>query len=76
MSAKEMFEDLGFKFYDDHDCLIYAKYFGDRIDTKILFEIKDKTLSFSGIRRNWWIVNLDLLKAIHHQLKELGWLDD
>lgn len=86
MSAKEMFEELGFHY--------------DKTNTKIvIFETwyngfgelhLDEFIRFKNTNNKWWrlipkkeiILNLNkdidikLFKAINKQVEELGWLDD
>ena len=70
MSAKEMFEELGYKerpkneYYTDAE-LIYDTQ--KRFYYSIYFD-KDKTIDVSN-----QMITLDLLKAINKQIEELGW---
>lgn len=70
-TAKEMFEELGYEQVDNSDSLIrYRKGFDDDIlfyrYSKMYFR-KDFCGGFG--------ITVDEHKAIHQQMKELGWLD-
>lgn len=72
MKAKEMFEELGFKKYEDIEKIVYSKpYTGSRI----IFNKKEKYYScdFLGFKFD---VKMRTHIAINKQLKELGWLDE
>ena len=65
-TAKEMFEELGFKKIDTSDStILYVRGFDE-----VWFNIPLK--SYSSLYR----ITIELHKAIHQQLKELGWLDE
>ena len=67
-SAREMFEDLGFKRYDTGQCIKYERINGDDIvDISFVIEIKELYI-------NLYYVDTAVLKAINKQLKELRWL--
>ena len=77
MTAQEMFEKLGYKFYKetDYGSVIYRNY---DFDTELGLEI---TFHYSGdyeiesLNRHFdCIVSVELHKAITKQMKELGWL--
>lgn len=72
MTAKEMFEDLGFNQINDIERIVYIK---SHSGSKIIFNLKEKQYScdFLGFKFD---VNINIHKAINKQLKELGWLDD
>lgn len=76
MSAKEMFEELGYELIqDDMNWLIYSvngsKWWSFNID----FNKNDKTIHFCT-RNSVFGHSIDLreLKAINQQCKELGWI--
>lgn len=87
MSAKEMFEELGYKFisYGDDEIINYQKeIYQNTIYEDIIFNLKNKDyllLRFENIVRlgimkkeyNCVIVDMKLNKAIQQQIKELGW---
>lgn len=74
MTAKEMFEELGYELdstYEIDGHLFYCKDY-----RKIDFDLKRKDFykyTSGGFRSP---IDMDLLKAIHQQCKELGWLDE
>lgn len=76
MTAREMFENLGFNYGKNENSIFYQKHFGEIVDISIHFYKEDKRVVFGGIRRNFWVIKYELLKAIHNQLIELGWLDE
>ena len=83
MSAKKMFEALGYKQIlqydeDDKEDLIGIRYkLGDYVE--IMFDLWDFDVTKFG--KIWEhignsSINMDELKAIDQQCKELGWLDE
>lgn len=71
MTAREMFESLGYKcskYYDRNKIIQYHN-----ADEEILFWINDHAFSVSeyGEPKN---ITVDEFKAIQQQLKELGWI--
>lgn len=78
MSAKEMFEKLGFKYSKEENFRISYVYENWRNRT-IHFYLKDKDFSCNLIQNNAGIggcmINMDLFKAIQQQIKELHWND-
>lgn len=75
MTAKEMFEKLGYKYYeDDIYFLKYYKTYKLSHDKEIKFHKADKTFTVkddNGINYRW--INLKELQAINKQIEELGW---
>lgn len=73
MSAKEMFEELGYKQKIQNDVIYYfkeiniPKRYGSTIFYHINFILKDKEIFIS---KN---LSLEELKAINKQVEELGW---
>ena len=73
MTAKEMFEKLGYKQKIQNDVIYYfkevniPKQYGSSIFYHINFILKDKEIFIS---RN---LLLEELKAINKQIEELGW---
>ena len=69
MSAKEMFEKLGFKIYKDYrfktdnDLIAYTD------DDTYIYFYKNKIIEF----RNDAGVDYAIFKAINKQIEELGW---
>ena len=75
MNAKEMFEELGYKrsvvkFNEETQLILYEKK-----DLEIQFDVKCKFFHTWG---NEYVVIFkpNLMKAIHQQMKQLGWLDE
>ncbi len=75
MTAKEMFEELGFKEYKTH-----TGYKAYKNKTIYLIFRYNKNYHYyeknGGIRHTLSIIPDDLKKAITQQMKELGWLDE
>ena len=73
MSARELFEELGFKGIETEYSLIY-RYMGTEIDydCEIYFYLEIKEYEY--MTDGFTTVNMKLHKAIHKQLEELGWL--
>lgn len=68
MSAKEMFEKLGYEEREETYCLNCVKsYFNKKIMNIIYFD-SDKTIDVSNL-----IISYELLKAINKQVEELHW---
>lgn len=72
MNAKEMFKSLGYEYskYYDRDKII--QYYNEE-EVQFLFWIKEQEFSVSeyGELKN---ITVDEFKAIHQQMKELGWI--
>lgn len=80
MSAKEMFEKLGFEQTENDDNFIeYQRDDGDQ-HAEITFSLKDKTFRAIYGRYEFGMtfhyVTSDELKAINKQVKELGWIEE
>ena len=72
MTAREMFKKLGYKYnkYRDRNQMIeYRK----EDSTSVLFWIKERVFSVSEYCETKDIT-VDEFKAIHQQMKELGWI--
>ena len=72
MTAREMFEALGYeycKYYDRNKMIEYRK----EDSTSVLFWIKERVFSVSeyGELKN---ITVDEFKAIQKQMEELGWI--
>lgn len=67
MTAKEMFEELGFE-EDFH--IAYIKFYNIKKDLYIWFQKDARTVEAN------FDITMPLLKAINQQCKELGWLND
>lgn len=77
-TAKEMFGELGFK------CAkyVFVQVYENESGIKIKFDILDRNYTF-GVpveptkeKYRSLIVGNSIHKAIHQQMKELGWLDE
>lgn len=78
MSAKEMFEKLGYElFFNMSQCLWYIKDLNG-IKYNVRFNtIDDKFIDIWYMfekQRKDFDINLELLQAINKQVEELGWL--
>jgi hypothetical protein len=68
MSAKEMFEELGYKYNNQFEIISYSK---SDMSSYIYFnKYKDIIINVTGC-----CVSLKLFKAIQQQITELGWED-
>ena len=78
MTAKEMFETLGYKYSTktDYGSLVYRQYdFNTELGLKVTF-FKDKSFEVESLNRHFdCAISLDLYRAITQQMKELGWLE-
>lgn len=91
MSAKEMFENLGFNTCEEEE---FRDYFGTLIRKEIKYSIDAETIYdkyFGYIIRfitetnnhyvvvrgagNYDLIDMPILQAINKQVEELGWLD-
>ena len=80
-SAKEMFEELGYKLYSDNEHKIrYIRDFQSRYKPDFI-EVEFFKYNKSFIVSHTWddnenanFVKMNLNKAIQQQLKELGWI--
>ena len=70
MSAKEMFEELGYVYDLCSDGIWYDNSDGENDGQAINFN-KNKYIQLIG---DFEIMELDLLQAINKQVEELGWL--
>lgn len=73
MTAKEMFEELGYKLEQDNGKIIRytLKIFAG---TEVVFDVYRKHYYVSVIGRSLY-VDVNLHNAIHQQLKELEWIE-
>lgn len=73
MTAKEMFEELGYKikYHIENSKLLFIGYTFDKntdvLECEIMFNVRAKVFL-----SNMWIDN-KLYKAINKQIEELGW---
>lgn len=76
MTAREMFEKLGYKRNLDSKKLIYAKELKGMFHyLEITFDLTEKEVELYD-DYEYYTINKALLKAIQQQLKELGWLEE
>ena len=76
MTAREMFERLGYARGDFRDCLEYYQADEEKGTwKKITFDKIDKTF-YADADYEAMNINMKTLAAICQQVKELGWLDD
>lgn len=89
MSAKEMFEELGYEYYEEDNCIecIISDCVPNRINTETISFIKIKfydkhiyiesyeTDAYLSNRKNYdtTLFSTYELKAINKQVEELGW---
>ena len=75
MSAKEMFEKLGYKYIENDRGIVYSK---SNNDSKlfIAFNKESKSVFKDDIKFVSYDIDMQELKAINQQVKELGWLDE
>ena len=79
MSAKEMFEKLGYELvFENEEVLRYRK--NKMLDVefwkvyeKITGEKMKKYIHISTVRNGSYFMSLELLQAINKQVEELGW---
>lgn len=76
MSAKEMFEELGYEQTFYLGMLMYKNFKTGR--TILFMENNEKNHEFRGVSISstdkGFAMNVEILTAINKQLKELGWL--
>ena len=66
-TAKEMFEELGLKYYETpfNDMFQYGEYITGMVNFDTTYRHFDTNKT----------VGVELFKAIHQQMKELGWIE-
>ena len=75
-SAKEMFSDLGYEYYRDSHSILYIRSYGNRAiwhDCVVTFNTVHKEYAVND-NDEYAFIGIELHKAIHKQLEELGWL--
>lgn len=76
MTAKEMFEKLGYKIItNDNQLLTYRKEFALGGEQEFIFHKKDDGVYFESTFR-FDFLSYKELQAINKQVEELGWLDE
>ena len=73
MSAKEMFEELGYEEIKEHSSMFAIIVYSNGKDN-IYFDY-DKKFSKEGYG-SFSFIDMELLKAINKQVEELGWNND
>ena len=72
MTAKEMFEELGFNYFEYDNQIAYEQeirgYDDDTYYVGITFDLK-----YKDIKDTYSEIDMKLLKAINKQVEELGW---
>lgn len=68
LSAKEMFEELGYKERKETNCLNCVKSYINYKTLNIIYFDSDKTIDIQNM-----IISYELLQAINKQVEELGW---
>lgn len=75
MTAREMFEELGYEYKEYEGQISYTKWEKDCVDeyypSSIDFDLKDKSIS-----KVMCYIDFEEIKAINKQIEELGWLDE
>lgn len=76
-TAKEMFETLGYEymFCSDINRISYSRYDGCG-DFQLIFFDVDYRIFFTEDEYEGMHIDIPTFKAIHQQMKELGWLDE
>ena len=74
MSAKEMFEELGYEFVQGIDCIYYKKT--ENLDIYVIIFNDNKTITKKRFYNyEYEYITNDELKAINKQVEELHWND-
>lgn len=74
MTAKEMFEELGYKYEKVVDTIIYSQNFGySKIE--IRFNLGLRLVEFEADKDIRFTFEVNEIQAINQQCKELGWLE-
>lgn len=74
MTAREMFEELGYKRSADIDVIAYRKKIDGTFHYfEVTFDLLEKEITLDD-GYEAYIITYSLLKAINKQCKELGWI--
>ena len=82
MSAKEMFEELGYARDESYEGILYSKYVDEnesvnlwQIDFDKVNKTVEKSVSKAGFDMKYWNseITSEELKAINKQIEELEW---
>ena len=75
MTAREMFEQLGYRISTDIDVIKYSKKLGDTFYwIEVMFDLLEKEIVLDDNGYEAYIITCALLKAINKQCEELGWI--
>ena len=75
MTAREMFEKLGYRRSTDIDVIKYSKKLDDTFYwIEVMFDLLEKEIVLNDNGYEAYIITCDLLKAINKQCEELGWI--
>lgn len=76
MNAREMFEALGYEYYETEYSILYiANCDMDEDNISIGFGLLSHTF-YAKHNCDTYDITIDEFKAIHQQLKELGWIEE
>ena len=77
MSAKEMFEKLGFEQERCDNLYITYVIYDNKNDYSICFRLSNKDIDIvnNTFNREYEYLKMPILKAINKQVEELGWND-
>lgn len=74
MDAKEMFEKLGYEYFDNGLRITYQNY--EKECKLIEFNLKEKKMMLADDSEEVVILSFKEIKAINKQIEELRWLDE
>lgn len=75
MTAREMFENLGYRRSTDIDVIKYSKKSDDTFYwIEVMFDLLEKEIVLNDNGYEAYIITCDLLKVINKQAEELGWI--
>ena len=80
MTAREMFEELGFEqTLNDSDFIFYEKIEAESCHTRFMFALESRSFEaifyVDGYGGGGYFIELDEFKVILKQMKELGWIE-
>lgn len=73
MTAKKMFEELGYEYITYGKDVIFTKEFG-YATVELYFDVETKNLIIQSNKNIAFEFNIKELKAINKQIEELGWM--
>ena len=75
MTAREMFENLGYRRSTDIDMIKYSKKLDDTFYwIEVIFDLLEKEIVLDDNGYEAYIITCALLKAINKQCEELRWI--